>query len=912
MNTEKPVFYTAEELAARGSNDIPLELVSTNHLIYSSPATLAFNSPGAEGYGVKRAGLAVPGSVMLIVSPGCCGRNTSAISRMPGYEDRFFYLTMNETDLVTGRHLKKIPSAVAELCRGLKEKGKSPRVVMICITCVDALLGTDMERICRRAQEKVPEVRVRPCYMYALTREGRKPPMVHVRQSIYELLEPRPKKASSVNLLGFFAPLQGSAAAISPTGLPKAAGQEKAPGQISGLASKNAASGTGAKDTASGTGSELFDILRQAGVRKIRQIGACADYDAFQEMGEANFNLVLNPEARPAAYDLQERLGIPFIEMSRFYQIDRIEAQYAALGNVLQTKFEDAVYKKEAQDAVEAFRANCPDAVFSVGEAMNGNPFELACALVREGFAVREIFGTVSRDSYVWLGILARLSPETRIYSNLHPSMLHYREEEAAASGVTISIGRDAGWYHPEAPNVQWITDIQPFGYRAVSGLYRALTEAVRSRSRGSYSSAISLGTKEQPQILQADSQAHGHKYADGINRRPLPAGFRRFTTPFAPDQSGAVSVLYDMGGICVICDAGGCTGNICGFDEPRWFGSQSAVFSAGLRDMDAILGRDDRLVEKLFDASQIIPASFAAIVGTPVPAVIGTDYQALRRMSSRKTGLPVIAVNTDGMEYYDRGLEKTYIALLEEFCRQQKPVAAAGLGTSTGEKPAAAADAGTSVGEKPVAAAGLGTLDENKFGAAGIIGIWGYSPLDFAGILSEDDLREWVRQQGYREMICCGAGTGIEDLQKLAFAEKNIVLSPAGAAAARWLQKTYGTQWEYCIPGADRILRTAAPDLPAGPTLVVHQQVLADSLCGILRRQGIQADSASFFMMKPDVKKDHDVQLREETDLHTLLEERHYTNVIVDRSMEPVIEGLPVNVFHLPHFAVSGEQLPR
>ena len=875
MNTEKPVFYTAEELAARGSNDIPLELVSTNHLIYSSPATLAFNSPGAEGYGVKRAGLAVPGSVMLIVSPGCCGRNTSAISRMPGYEDRFFYLTMNETDLVTGRHLKKIPSAVAELCRGLKEKGKSPRVVMICITCVDALLGTDMERICRRAQEKVPEVRVRPCYMYALTREGRKPPMVHVRQSIYELLEPRPKKASSVNLLGFFAPLQGSAAAISPTGLPKAAGQEKAPGQISGLASKNAASGTV---------SELFDILRQAGVRKIRQIGACADYDAFQEMGEANFNLVLNPEARPAAYDLQERLGIPFIEMSRFYQIDRIEAQYAALGNVLQTKFEDAVYKKEAQDAVEAFRANCPDAVFSVGEAMNGNPFELACALVREGFAVREIFGTVSRDSYVWLGILARLSPETRIYSNLHPSMLHYREEEAAASGVTISIGRDAGWYHPEAPNVQWITDIQPFGYRAVSGLYRALTEAVRSRSRGSYSSAISLGTKEQPQILQADSEAHGHKYADGINRRPLPAGFRRFTTPFAPDQSGAVSVLYDMGGICVICDAGGCTGNICGFDEPRWFGSQSAVFSAGLRDMDAILGRDDRLVEKLFDASQIIPASFAAIVGTPVPAVIGTDYQALRRMSSRKTGLPVIAVNTDGMEYYDRGLEKTYIALLEEFCRQQKPAAAAGLGT----------------------------LDENKSGAAGIIGIWGYSPLDFAGILSEDDLREWVRQQGYREMICCGAGTGIEDLQKLAFAEKNIVLSPAGAAAARWLQKTYGTQWEYCIPGADRILRTAAPDLPAGPTLIVHQQVLADSLCGILRRQGIQADSASFFMMKPDVKKDHDVQLREETDLRTLLEERHYTNVIVDRSMEPVIEGLPVNVFHLPHFAVSGEQLPR
>lgn len=76
--------------------------------------------------------------------------------------------------------------------------------------------------------------------------------------------------------------------------------------------------------------------------------------------------------------------------------------------------------------------------------------------------------------------------------------------------------------------------------------------------------------------------------------------GMLKYLSPFAPDQSGAVSVLYDMGGITVICDAGGCTGNICGFDEPRWTDSPRPVFSAGLRDMDAILGRDDKLVEKL------------------------------------------------------------------------------------------------------------------------------------------------------------------------------------------------------------------------------------------------------------------------------------------------------------------------
>ena len=200
---KKAYFCTAEELEQRGKDNLPKQFQSGEHLIYSSPATLAFNSPGAEGFGVKRAGLAVPGSIMLIVAPGCCGRNTSMISSMKEYNNRFFYLCMDETDIVTGRHLKKIPKAVASICESLEKK---PSVVMICITCVDALLGTDMERICRKSEEKTG-LPVRPCCMYALTREGRKPPMVHVRQSLYSLLEPKKKKGNVVNLLGFFSPL---------------------------------------------------------------------------------------------------------------------------------------------------------------------------------------------------------------------------------------------------------------------------------------------------------------------------------------------------------------------------------------------------------------------------------------------------------------------------------------------------------------------------------------------------------------------------------------------------------------------------------------------------------------------------------------------------------------------------------
>ena len=64
---ERYFYITAKELAARGVDDLPCELAGNRHLIYSSPATLAFNSPGAQGFGVKRAGLAVPESVMLLI-----------------------------------------------------------------------------------------------------------------------------------------------------------------------------------------------------------------------------------------------------------------------------------------------------------------------------------------------------------------------------------------------------------------------------------------------------------------------------------------------------------------------------------------------------------------------------------------------------------------------------------------------------------------------------------------------------------------------------------------------------------------------------------------------------------------------------------------------------------------------------
>ena len=824
---KKAYFCTAEELEQRGKNNLPKQFQSGEHLIYSSPATLAFNSPGAEGFGVKRAGLAVPGSIMLIVAPGCCGRNTSMISSMKEYNNRFFYLCMDETDIVTGRHLKKIPKAVASICESLEKK---PSVVMICITCVDALLGTDMERVCRKAEEKAG-LPVRPCYMYALTREGRKPPMVHVRQSLYSLLEPGHKKGNVVNLLGYFSPLVDDC--------------------------------------------ELYTLLQEAGVKTIHEISRCEDFEEYKKMSEANFNLVLHPEARFAAEDFHDRLKIPFIELRRLYQIDKIGSQYQAFGAALGIEFHAEEQKKQAQEAIESFRKVCPDPVFAVGECANADPFELSLALVKYGFKVAEIYGTITGENFIYIRQLKKLSPQTKIFSNMEPTMLYY---DPAESGVTLTIGKDACYYHPNTKGIHWNEERQPFGYAGVRRLFEALELAVTEQAEGNVlqKQVEVIGSKSQETIAE---QSQESLFKEKVDKKEdvYVRGLWKGLTPFAPDQSGAASVFYELGGILVICDAGGCTGNVCGFDEPRWFGERSAIFSAGLRDMDAILGRDDRLVAKLTDAAEKIDANFAAVIGTPVPAVIATDYRALQRMCEKKTNLPILTVDTNGMELYDVGEEKAWLTLFKTF-------------------------AGKDVASQKEAS------EEDDSSKKMKIGVLGLTPHDVSDLNIEEKFRKSENENTH--YICYGMRAGIDKVKTAGSADKNLVVAPAALETAKYLEKEFGTPYEVGYPFVDELI----PELgyERKKILIIHQQVIANAIRQEIRtrsdEQNREVTVASWFMMKSEISEEGDLSLKEEKDYCKLVQNGNYDIVFADESMRGLVPGFKGTFVNVRHFAVSGK----
>ena len=325
------------------------------------------------------------------------------------------------------------------------------------------------------------------------------------------------------------------------------------------------------------------------------------------------------------------------------------------------------------------------------------------------------------------------------------------------------------------------------------------------------------------------------------------------------------MSVLYELGGIIVICDAGGCTGNVCGFDEPRWFERKSAVFSAGLRDMDAILGRDDRLVAKLVDAAEKVEAGFAAVIGTPVPAVIGTDYQALKRMCEKKTDLPVLAVNTYGMELYDGGERKAYLELFKVFAREKLPV------------------------------------------ETGRVGILGMTPQDVSDLKAADKLREKFKSQGH-QAVCYGMGDGLDEVKKASSVEKNIVVSPAALECARYLEKTFGTPYEVGYPLVEELV----PDMEyAGKKiLIVQQQVMAGSIREELQKRGADGEItvASWFSMEKDLLEEGDVPLKDEEDYMDLVEKGRYDVIFADPCMKRMAKTFSGVFVDAVHFAVSGK----
>lgn len=373
--------------------------------------------------------------------------------------------------------------------------------------------------------------------------------------------------------------------------------------------------------------------------------------------------------------------------------------------------------------------------------------------------------------------------------------------------------------------------------------------------------------------------------------------GLLKKLSPFAPDQSGVAGVLYDMDCISVICDAGGCTGNICGFDEPRWEGNAKPIFSAGLRDMDAILGRDDRLVDKLKKAAARIDANFAAIIGTPVPAVIATDFKAIKRMAEKRCGMPTICCECTGTRLYEYGEELAYMELLKAFVVEANEAKVENEEDRPGESELANCEA-------------TGAADTEHIKKAGKtrLGIFGTTPLNLSCLSAGELLRQKYEGE-YDEVICYGMGAKLDDIRRAGENAMNLVVAPSGLKPAQYLQEKFGTPYRIEYPLLPKNVLDEIDDIANAKVLILHQQVAANELRKLLEKNDCDVTVASCFNMAEELSAEGDVKLETEEELYDFVEANDFDFFIGDELyLRAVNMDKNGEWIDYRHFAVSGK----
>ena len=372
--------------------------IFTNSLHYASPAH--------GGWGVLKAGQLIPESYHLFISPAACGRHGSLAAQMEGRRGTVSYLHLTEESIVSGDYEQEVLEAADLLIAMRTGRGLRPKVFSLFVSCIDDLLGTDLDAICEELGEKYPDIQFISCHMNPTTTDTGVPPAVNIQNKIYSVLQPTPETDTGVNIIGVL--------------------QELHPDM------------------------EIFEVLRRMGAQEVRHISDYDTYAGYQSMARSRLNIVVAPPGKYASRNMQQKLGIPFVMALTAFRPENITKTYGQIAQAMGAQCPDlTAYESAAENALkETARALGDIKIIVDGEAVN-RPFEFARALIEAGFTVHSIYEQklipADEEDFQWV---RENHPEIPIYQPQHPKMTTAKKTTEECVAVGYSAGYLSGARH--------------------------------------------------------------------------------------------------------------------------------------------------------------------------------------------------------------------------------------------------------------------------------------------------------------------------------------------------------------------------------------------------------------------------------------------------------------------------------
>lgn len=253
----------------------------------------------------------------------------------------------------------------------------------------------------------------------------------------------------------------------------------------------------------------------------------------------------------------------------------------------------------------------------------------------------------------------------------------------------------------------------------------------------------------------------------------------------YSADTFGVCSALFELGGMIVIHDPSGCNSTYTTHDEPRWYDTDSLIFISGLTETDAVLGNEEKLADDVLMAAADFSPAFIVLLCTPVPLMMGTDFAAIGRLIEAQAGIPVFAAPTNSMDTYDAGASWAFELLAKYMVKA----------------PAEALRTGFCCSWQPEFASCGSVVSQGQEKKTIGVNVIGLTPLDFAVNGSDVSIREFLEGCGCTVISSWAMGSTLAEIEQAAAADVNLVVSYSGLAAAKELQRRFGTPYVVGVP---------------------------------------------------------------------------------------------------------------
>lgn len=370
----------------------------------------------------------IPDSHRLHVAPSACGRRISIGAYRDGDKQKLSHLFISEDDVVSGCYEDLIPDAIEELLNTLE---KRPRAIIMDVTCIDDLLGTDHEALLALLTQRFPDLKFTVCHINPISLEGKLPPPVNMQKKFYGLLDRTGKMEDAVNLVGNIPPLEKEC--------------------------------------------EIFEILQAFGM-KVKQIYDCKTFDEFLSMADSRLNIVVAPMAQMAAEQMIEKLGIPFLFAPGSFKINEIVHVYNDIATVLgRNKPDLSGYIDRAREKIAKTLKQLGDMPIVVDSSSTRMPFSLAKALLDYGFNVKMIFDSMilncDMPDYEWF---KKNRPDIMIADAQRFDLI----KENIQLRDCLCIGFDSAYTLGAKHLVELLEEKFIYGFNAIEVLMDMMTEA--------------------------------------------------------------------------------------------------------------------------------------------------------------------------------------------------------------------------------------------------------------------------------------------------------------------------------------------------------------------------------------------------------------------------------------------------